>query len=240
LADWNAQKTLPLATHSHPPNPNGWSFDREDLGNVQGNFFKKERRKSGAGAGGAYAYAVRTLREAAKARKWRYVLCVLAKRLFEDPSGEELELFREAVLALRQTDGGRHLRQALEILVRYGRCLLRRDRAGLGRRAIEWLRLYPRSAVALRHLMLLTRKSPHSQPLFLSAALLLPIKKIRRGERTELCRKFLLAGRGEEAAEMARHILELQPDSAEARHLLWSALLQKTKKGTTAVENRRF
>ncbi|MDR0679091.1 MAG: hypothetical protein LBF24_02475 [Puniceicoccales bacterium] len=178
---------------------------------------------------------MRTLEEAARARKWRYVLFVLSERLFESSDEENLRLFREAVVALRQAPRGRHVRRALGILWRYALHLFRRNGAGRGRCAIEWLCLFPKSSLALRQLMQMTRNSSEFQPLFLTVALLLPLKKIRKNERMEFCRKLLLAGKGEEAAGLARRILELQPASAEARHLLWSALLQKTEGGAKPI-----
>jgi hypothetical protein len=172
---------------------------------------------------------MRTLEEAASAGKWRYVLYVAAHALAENPSEENIRHFSAAIGALRESRQIGTARQAASILVRYVSALVRRDRMGKLRCAIGWLCLFPGSSMALRALATAAKRIPGMEAIFLAAMQLIPLEKIKRDERTQLCRALLVSGNGNEAATVAQKILELNPESAEARHLLWSALLQSGK-----------
>jgi hypothetical protein len=175
---------------------------------------------------------VRTLGDAAAAGKWRYVLNVVTHRLaIDDPCEEDVKYFSAAIGALRGWKAKPKLAEQMQILRSYAVGVMRRDLALRRRCAMDWLCLFPDSTVALRALADLSRKSTGFEQLFLAAMQLLPIEKISRDGRIQLCRTLLANGRGDEAAAIARKILELQPESAEARHLLWSALLQSGENG---------
>jgi hypothetical protein len=173
--------------------------------------------------------AVRTLEEAASAGKWHYVLYVAAHALVDSPSEENIRHFMAAIGELRGSRQSGAVRLAAALLVRYFTAAICRNRTGKLRCIVAWLCLFPGSHRALRSLAMLAKKTPGMDQVFLASMQLIPLEKIRRDERTKLCRTLLANGNGAEAAAVAQKILELNPESAEARHLLWSALLQSGK-----------
>ena len=174
---------------------------------------------------------MRTLEEVASAGKWRYVLYVVAHAIANDPTEERIRYFSSAIDALRGSKKNGTAQLASSLLFRYAVATIRRDRTDKLRCIISWLCLFPGSAAALRALASLARKTPGMESIFLASMQLLPLEKIRKDDRTQLCRALLTNGKGFEAAAVAKKILQLNPESAEARHLLWSALLQTGKDG---------
>ncbi|MDR3117447.1 MAG: hypothetical protein LBT98_02660 [Puniceicoccales bacterium] len=155
---------------------------------------------------------------------FRYVAHVLADGLAADPSRERVELFFQALRSLEPPPFQLGLRLLIVL-----RCLgrwLRRDRGGLLRQILLWLCLAPRSRLALRSLLRLCRGKTFWDSLYRAAAEALGPEGLRAREQLLLCRMLLRDGNSAEAAALAKLLLEKRPDDAEARDLLWSALLR--------------
>jgi hypothetical protein len=75
-------------------------------------------------------------------------------------------------------------------------------------------------------LLKICQKYSLHEELYLAAAQFIAPEKLPREERRKICRKLIGARLGARAAAVAKSILREHPNDAEARHLLWSALLQ--------------
>ncbi|MDR2577137.1 MAG: hypothetical protein LBC42_03800 [Puniceicoccales bacterium] len=175
---------------------------------------------------------MRSLGEAEKAKKFRYVVNVLVERVPESSDSEEIALFFRALRTLESNYSAVSKTHAVM------RCFFTHLRAYFSRNGraqlqciLRWLLIFPKSIFLLRRLMNLSRFASSPGEIFISAGQMLPLEKLSRSKQLQLCRELLQKGREVEAAAVAKAILRLAPDSVEARHLLWSALLQSGESG---------
>ncbi|MDR2030292.1 MAG: hypothetical protein LBP65_02400 [Puniceicoccales bacterium] len=168
--------------------------------------------------------AVRGLLDALARGKCRYVANVLAGNLSANPARERVELFFQAIHSSEFSPAAWPLRCAV-VLRLLGRWL-RRDRSGSVRLVLHWLCLSPRSRLALRILLRLCRGVDVWNHLYCAAARALGHARLAPAEQLHLCRLLLQERLSEDAAMLARLLLERRPGDGEARHLLWSALMQ--------------
>jgi hypothetical protein len=171
---------------------------------------------------------MRTLEEAERAGKFRYVVNVLSQRLLDGIGEEEIALFFRARAALAGEGHRPKISFFLSLLLRYLGHLLRPNPLGRVRCAVDWLCAAPSSTAPLRLLFRLSAGLPALGTLRIAAGLALPPEALGREERLELCRRCLRLGRCRGAEELAQSVLRDRPDDGEARHLLWSALLQSS------------
>jgi hypothetical protein len=87
----------------------------------------------------------------------------------------------------------------------------------------------PRSAFFIRRLMFLSRFTTLSGTFYVAAAQMVPVQKLTHKEKLRLCMELMRQKRGIEAASVAKEILKSRPDDAEARHMLWAALLLQSE-----------
>jgi hypothetical protein len=174
---------------------------------------------------------MRTLEEAERSGKFRYIINVLSRDLLDSKDLGEVECFFRALMALRTERAKFRFFRTTSLLMRYLGHWLRRNWRGRCRCVIDWLCLYPSSAIALRLLLRLCRDRVEGETLYFAVAQRLSPEGLRLSEQLHLCRQWIRVERGTEAAVVARAVLQRHPDDAEARHLLWSALLLRDGEG---------
>jgi hypothetical protein len=183
---------------------------------------------------------MRTLEEAERLGKFRYVTNVLARDLLDLRNPAEVERFFRALTALRSERTGSHFFRAAALLLRYFGHWLGRNWRGRCRCTIDWLCLYPASTFALRLLLRLCRGRADGETLYFAVAKRLSPEGLRLGEQLHLCRQWMRVERGAEAAAVARSVLRRYPDDGEARHLLWSALLLRDGRSVKNFSRKRL
>jgi hypothetical protein len=180
---------------------------------------------------------MRTLGDAERAGKFRYIVATLAPGLLENGNEVEVELFFRSLGRI----GGEQLAgrwgAAVAIFCQCLRCALRRRRRGLANGLLRGLCLFPSSTFLLRCLLKLCWEEERWQIHRFAIARALGYERLSDAKKRQLCRALLRARRPGDGAELAKLLLRARPDDAEARHLLWSALLQMDGRNGAAGES---